>query len=674
MSKNNIILFQKYCENAIGKLSDECIDAFKGTKDDVSRIKLMYDTAKKISIIIPEASDKDIKVAENMKNEGNKLFARRDYRNALKLYDEGIIKCPQGTVKEREMLTVLISNRSAALFELHEYKRVFNDIDYLMEIGDYPVNLKYKIWLRKGKCYDELLNKNLACEAYNEALKCLDKSGLDEKNIERKKHEIERLKVTQSKSKPEHHNLKKDVVPILNDDKFIGGQEYIAATSKLVIEQDNVQGRYARATEDIPAGAIIVEENPSCSVVDGEHTLSNCQYCLTSVDQPIACPGCAVVVFCSTHCEKMANKSFHGVECGFQKLLFDCDASVNCLMAMRLISQRPIKFFRDKKNKLKDYLNDSCKKNFCRKKTYRSDDYDNVFFLCRHEHLRKKEELIHYACISIYLLRVLKYAKYFGDYNENVLTDDELFIGSLILRHLQLLQFNAHEISELSNTDGDPTKDIMKNGFENIAVGAGLYPTLSLFNHSCDPSIVRYNIKNKMVVRAIKPIKADDIIYENYGPLYMTHPIEKRQEELQKNYWFECLCQPCVELWPLFSEMDADVLRIPCKTKGCPFVFLLSPEDDPVLCCDYCNSFTNIYPHLKALMTLEQILPEAEHLLSTGQIKNATGRFVQALELLFKYSRAPHPDIVKVQQRLRMCLLHYGNRSCNYKPPFASFP
>lgn len=41
-----------------------------------------------------------------------------------------------------------------------------------------------------------------------------------------------------------------------------------------------------------------------------------------------------------------------------------------------------------------------------------------------------------------------------------------------------------------------------------------------------------------MVVRAIKPIKANDIIYENYGPLYMSQPLEERQNELKTNYWY----------------------------------------------------------------------------------------------------------------------------------------
>lgn len=351
--------------------------------------------------------------------------------------------------------------------------------------------------MRKAKCYDALQNERLSSEAYNEAVESLKHSKLDEKAIETKIREIKDSREKKSCIPPPKHEL----VPALSSEIFVGGKEFVAAHPNITFEQDSHQGRFATAVDDIDAGTIIVEENPHCAVVDSAHALTNCQYCCVSVDQPVACPSCGNVVFCCTNCERLANKTFHKSECAVQESISNCGASVNCSLALRIISQKPYSYFNDKRNKLKDFLKDNCKKNVIKKKIYRYDDYDNVFFLCRNETLRKKEELIHFACMAIYLLRLLKAGKYFPfESKDEVLADGELFIGSLILRHLQLLQFNAHEISELQNPSTPIVTGGWETNYENTTIGAGLYPTLALFNHSCDPSIVRLEFFSKTII------------------------------------------------------------------------------------------------------------------------------------------------------------------------------
>lgn len=90
-------------------------------------------------------------------------------------------------------------------------------------------------------------------------------------------------------------------------------------------------------------------------------------------------------------------------------------------------------------------------------------------------------------------LLCVKHALFYfiSDNNDNaskskLLTEDEIFIGGLILHNLQFLQFNAHEVSELE------IKDDNINKTESIFLGGAIYPTLSMFNHSCNPAIVRY--------------------------------------------------------------------------------------------------------------------------------------------------------------------------------------
>lgn len=56
----------------------------------------------------------------------------------------------------------------------------------------------------------------------------------------------------------------------------------------------------------------------------------------------------------------------------------------------------------------------------------------------------------------------------------------EIKFAVLLLRYLKCLQFNTHETAGWDRNKGN-----------SEGVGGGLFPTLALFNHSCNPSIVR---------------------------------------------------------------------------------------------------------------------------------------------------------------------------------------
>lgn len=106
----------------------------------------------------------------------------------------------------------------------------------------------------------------------------------------------------------------------------------------------------------------------------------------------------------------------------------------------------------------------------------------------RHEKQRETLSLLQYTFMSSVLVKFLEANHYFDSDISNrdpaVYEQNKCFAGSLILRNLQVLQFNSHEIFDLLKSK--------KTGLrQTVAIGAGLYTTLALFNHSCDPSIVR---------------------------------------------------------------------------------------------------------------------------------------------------------------------------------------
>ena len=69
-----------------------------------------------------------------------------------------------------------------------------------------------------------------------------------------------------------------------------------------------------------------------------------------------------------------------------------------------------------------------------------------------HEDERTSEDLFHRAYMAAWLFRLLKTSSYFPvdvktpDVAEVKLSDGELFVAGAILKHIQLLQFNSHEV------------------------------------------------------------------------------------------------------------------------------------------------------------------------------------------------------------------------------------
>ena len=75
------------------------------------------------------------------------------------------------------------------------------------------------------------------------------------------------------------------------------------------------------------------------------------------------------------------------------------------------------------------------------------------------------------------------------------------------------------------------------------ALGHGLYPKASLFNHSCRPNCVVSFDGPVLVVRAIQPVKAGEELTIAYVELYA--PREVRRQELREKKGFYCTCWRC---------------------------------------------------------------------------------------------------------------------------------
>ena len=74
----------------------------------------------------------------------------------------------------------------------------------------------------------------------------------------------------------------------------------------------------------------------------------------------------------------------------------------------------------------------------------------------------------------------------------------EIFIASLLLRHLQIASTNGLQMAECLLRNNDITK------FDIIPVGGAIFPSMSFFNHSCYPNALRLGYQQYQVIRVIR--------------------------------------------------------------------------------------------------------------------------------------------------------------------------
>ena len=159
---------------------------------------------------------------------------------------------------------------------------------------------------------------------------------------------------------------------------------------------------------------------------------------------------------------------------------------------------------------------------------YGSDDFVNAFNLVCHEDKMDEEDHLLRTFVTVFLLKLLQFNNYFGTNKivqtrpseqggeEVLLTDEELFIAKMILHFTNTFPQNVHDIALLQT----PEKSRWVNSAQIKSLGAGVYLTSALFNHSCDPSFMRCNFGKGIVSVANRQIKAGEEISECYGQMY----------------------------------------------------------------------------------------------------------------------------------------------------------
>ncbi|GAB0087382.1 SET domain-containing protein [Sergentomyia squamirostris] len=522
--------FKSFCNNVRNSISAEDFEVFSKLSTDRDRCEFVNNlpTVKLIRIergVVVKSAEKAIE----LKKEGNNAFQAKEWKKSLAFYNQSYFMTPHDQESD---LAVIFANRSAALYHMEKYDLALKDIARAIDVN-YPKDMRYKIKEREAKCF-------LAQERHVEALQCFKNTitALDEAKLpEEKRMKMERDAQIMVKM------LTKTIEKC--GSKKIKEKPKQSDTSKphpsLAFDYTETDGRFAKASGDISVGETILSELPHCSALLERCAKTHCHHCFMRLIAPLCCPTCSDALFCSDACRSAALKSYHKYECGLLSTIWRSGTSIICHLSLRTLTQRDINYFLKIRDELKANGDEYP---FDQRIKFLNSDYRKVCNLFKVSvEKRSSNEIFQHTVMAQFLTQCLEAGGFFtsqGDVKNDM--------GAILLRTLQILQFNTHEVFELQvgKTPKSPDR-------KTIFIGGALYPTVSLFNHSCEPGVVRYFRGNRVFVHAIKNIKGGEIVAENYGPLYTQEDREQRRETLKQIYHFDCMCIPCQENWPLFD-------------------------------------------------------------------------------------------------------------------------
>jgi len=654
--------FPQLYKSVVQAMGSDNIDKLEHMRDDMpGLIKFTYELkAYKDALEIKEFyPGKNAYEAKAKKGYGNKAYKEGKDLDALYHYSQAIIACPVGEDGRSRELAVLLANRSAVLFGLKAYGMAIDDITLSFRLG-YPDDLAYKLYDRKAKCLVAFKQMADAELAYKAALKYVDKATklTKEKKQQVQKDIIQALQFYKAApaalTKNQDVDMKgKVAVPEISSPNPL----YPVMSDAVTFKYAENRGRYAVASKDITVGDVVAVEKPVVSHILPEYMGKNCSHCFKTMKAPMPCFYSTKVMFCSLKCRDAAAASYHQYEYKLHDLFIASGMSIICFLAYRSVSQKPLQWFKDNRHLFENHDKTSGQTKE-QKEPYVSGDYRNYYNLVNHHDQRKMGDIFHRAMFTVFLLRCLQSQGYFPEPAQDQLTEDELFIGGLLMHFMELLQFNAHEVAQF-----EQQSKTSQEGAKSVYIGAAVYPTLALFNHSCDPCIVRYYVEDHVVVQAIKNIRKGDEICENYGPIFFHSDKEDRVQRLEKQYWFKCACVACTENWPTMHTMTQDVLNFRCSDPVCgdsaPFH---TSSNMPALRCG-CGENINLFKGLKELADTEILSEAANTELEKNNLEEAQLMYTELLKKFDGVLAPPYPDYYKIQMAIWKCIwMRFGNR------------
>jgi hypothetical protein len=211
-----------------------------------------------------------------------------------------------------------------------------------------------------------------------------------------------------------------------------------------------------------------------------------------------------------------------------------------------------------------------------------------------------------------------------------------VLVAAALLRHSQSCSCNAYEITEYVPT--------LERG-DDVAIGGAMYTSISLANHSCNNNVVRHSYGRRCVVRTLTTIHEGEEILDNYGYSFLSCPKQERQLYLNRQYFFLCDCNACINNWPMFTELPEKLLYKCPKCKRSLNRFACSE-------CYSKREIKIIESEIKSCLTKYN---NAMQKISEKKYDDSVTLLCNNIKILSTFMIYPNKELVKCQQALLKC-------------------
>ncbi|XP_057728576.1 histone-lysine N-methyltransferase ASHR1 isoform X2 [Arachis stenosperma] len=298
------------------------------------------------------------------------------------------------------------------------------------------------------------------------------------------------------------------------------------------------KGRSLFVTKDFYPGEVIISQEPYVCVPNNNSVQKRCEGCFTTTNLK-KCSRCQVVWYCGTSCQKLEWK-FHRLECEVLSRL-DNDKKKYVTPSIRLM----VKLYLRRKLQNEKIIPSTV-----------MDNYNLVEALVSHMSDITKEQLLLYAQMANLVNVILQWP--------------EINIKE-IAENFSKFACNAHTICDS----------------ELRPLGTGLYPVISIINHSCLPNSVLVFEGRSASVRAVQHVPKGSEVLISY--IETAGSTMTRQKALKEQYLFNCTCPRCSKLGQYDDIRESAILEgYRCKNEKCDG-FLLRTTDGKGFQCQQCG-------------------------------------------------------------------------------------